>query len=479
MNKQKQSQTDQLFKMDSRLREYPTTLNFYTTPPASQINLEDFETWSLDRLQVLIAVDSARLRCKQEVDIYKMIEPVLTQKMELKANTVINALGAGLLYQQRKKDAYSHYFLRLAYCKTLDLQSWFIRQELLLFKLRFMNASTDEREWFVKEAKLDLSPISIESLIDTKYKKGGRGEIKDEFAKKFQLTLKAVYGDITNFYKVPFDKVPELVGKRQVIMIDGYAYIPESERVLLILNAFKDHLKQELENTAKALPRMDEDDRLTPILNSLAKQSISKEYRISNGDGVAADDVDKLAVHFPLCMKTLHSALKRDSHLKHMARIQFGLFLKGIGLSLDEALIYWRKSFNRMTDEEFQKKGYAYNIRYNYGMEGKRTNYTPYSCVKIIQSMPSSNESHGCPFRHFTPDALTEMMQNLNVDQVSVNEIQQKAKEGHYQIACTALFEATRGKAHEQAQEMLAEPIGHPNQYFDYSLNGVKKVKEE
>ncbi|KAJ3308297.1 hypothetical protein HDV04_001480 [Boothiomyces sp. JEL0838] len=260
--------------------------------------------------------------------------------------------------------------------------------------------------------------------------------------------------------------------------MDGFAYIPESERVLLILNAFKDHLKQELENTAKALPRMDEDDRLTPILNSLAKQSISKEYRISDGDGVTADDVDKLSIHFPLCMKSLHSALKRDSHLKHMARIQFGLFLKGIGLSLDEALIYWRKSFNRMTDEEFQKKGYAYNIRYNYGMEGKRTNYTPYSCVKIIQSMPSSNENHGCPFRYFSPDALGEMMQNMSVDQVSINDIQLKAREGHYQIACTALFEATRGKAHEQAQQ-LAEPIGHPNQYFDYSLNGIKKVKEE
>lgn len=39
---------------------------------------------------------------------------------------------------------------------------------------------------------------------------------------------------------------------------------------------------------------------------------------------------------------------------------------------------------------------YAYNIRYNYGKEGKRADFSPYSCVKIITApAPTGDEAHG------------------------------------------------------------------------------------
>lgn len=41
-------------------------------------------------------------------------------------------------------------------------------------------------------------------------------------------------------------------------------------------------------------------------------------------------------------------------------------------------------------------KAHAYSIRHMFGKEGKRTDYTPYSCMKVILSNPpSQGDYHG------------------------------------------------------------------------------------
>lgn len=62
--------------------------------------------------------------------------------------------------------------------------------------------------------------------------------------------------------------------------------------------------------------------------------------------------------------------------------------VQGVGLSIDEAIVFWRKSFSNMTDDNF-RKGYLYNIRHNYGLEGARISYNPKRYVFVSLSFPS------------------------------------------------------------------------------------------
>ncbi len=50
-----------------------------------------------------------------------------------------------------------------------------------------------------------------------------------------------------------------------------------------------------------------------------------------------------------------------------------------LGLPIDEAIAFWRKSFSKITDDEFNKK-YKYNIRHSYGLEGRKANYSALRC---------------------------------------------------------------------------------------------------
>ncbi|MCO5583929.1 hypothetical protein L7F22_037847 [Adiantum nelumboides] len=270
----------------------------------------------------------------------------------------------------------------------------------------------------------------------------------------------------SKFYKVPFEEVPELVSGRKVYIHKGLAYVPSTQLASLVVGQFRSKLSKALVLTNRkwmAMIAEEEADRLTPIVEALSSRYLGPDY--SQGKvktEVALQDIDSLAkTSFPLCMRHLFFKLREDHHLKYGGRQQLGLFLKGVGLKLEDALAFWRSEFGQKIGVEKFDKEYAYNVRHNYGKEGKRTDYTPFSCNKVILSTPGVGDHHGCPYRHFSEENLRAALGSLHVGGRALDDIMEKVRNRHYQLACSITFEATH--------ESPCAGINHPNQYFKES----------
>jgi len=137
---------------------------------------------------------------------------------------------------------------------------------------------------------------------------------------------------------------------------------------------------------------------------------------------------------------------------------------KGAGLSLPDALAFWQKMFARKIPGDKFHKTYAYSIRHNYGKEGKRTDYTPYSCAKIINENPGPGEYHGCPFRQYSESKMRQKLTEKKVRPAGIEEIVKLMNGQHYQLACQRYFSLTHN-------DVSPEGVGnHPNKYFEESV---------
>ncbi|XP_070697326.1 DNA primase large subunit [Pempheris klunzingeri] len=451
---------------------YGHPLQFYGQPPLENIALAEFETLAVDRLKLLKTIENLGVSHVKLSDQYtKKLEAEskalnFPYRSEVEDRKPQNGLSE---QEKRRKDHISHFILRLAYCQTEDLRRWFIQQEVDLFRYRFNNLLPKQKLEFLHRNNLQYDTISMEE----------KKTLVDELINS-SYAVSGITVEQQDFYKVPFQDALDLVRMRKVYLKAGYAYIPHQDIVTIVLNDFRTRLSKALALTARSLPAVQSDERLQPLLNHLSHAYVGQDYSIQKNVGkISLDQIDSLSgKSFPLCMRQLHQSLRENHHLRHGGRMQYGLFLKGIGLSLEQALQFWRLEFIRgKVDADKFDKAYAYSIRHMFGKEGKRTDYTPYSCMKVILSNPpSQGDHHGCPFRHSDPELLKQKLQVYKVSPSGISQILELVKGMHYQLACQKYFELTHNI------EDTSFSLNHPNQYFLESqkvLGGGKDIKRE
>lgn len=281
--------------------------------------------------------------------------------------------------------------------------------------------------------------------------------------------LSASNVEVTEFYKVHFTIVPALVKGRRCFVKGGFAYVSSNDFDSVISTELTKIIEEGLDYAFKILPAVEEDDRIYGLIKNLHTTYLGKDYSVGDGNKISVEHLEQLSKKsYPLCMRTLHEGLKATHHLKHGARMQLGLFLKGIGVSVEDSMRFWRQEFTKAMDLERFEKTYAYNIRHNYGREGSMVNYTPYSCMKVISTSVGPQENHGCPFKQLDGAVLKQRLVDCGVGKAHVQEIAALAGKGHYQLACGRYFECAHGTKSEIG-------VTHPNQYFEQSQQLMKE----
>jgi len=458
-------------------------ISIYEQPPDGEVSLEEFEQFALDRMRVLKAIDSSKAKGVKPEELSKIIETSLNQYLPLRDK------GEDV-EEDRRKDHVSHFILRIAYSRTEDLRRWFLRQEEQLFRHRFNNLDVDSRN-------------HIMTMLNSKGGANAETELKTMDQDEWDMysgELLQLFGNVAvagseilknvhrqpwqHIYKVPFEEVPDLIAQRKVLLKRGSAFVISRDIVSVVMNNFRLRLSKQLTENARFFysKAEEESERLGPLLHNLTNAYLGADF--SSGPVTGRITLDKLPAAInrsaPMCMRALFQKMSGSPHhLKHDGRMQFGLFLKGIGVTLEDSLAWWREEMMRggKTAEQFDK-AYAYNIRHNYGQEGKRTNYTPYSCMKIISSTPVGEQCHGCPYKHWEESRLVSAMNQMRLPSNVIHDVVDKVKGSHFQVACQKVFEATHPGG-------TTESLNHPNQYFQDSIkyyedkSGESKGKEE
>lgn len=432
-----------------------SSLSMYNAPPDGTVEFEEFATLALERFSVLQIFENVSTRhIKGSNDWINKLNEELRKTTHLKSTLLTSSSGVD--ESDLNKDNISHFILRLAFCQTEELKRWFITQELDLFRYKLSRVANDPSviEKFLSDNDLSYTPIS-------------NSEKQSIMESLIEMGTSATQVTSQNYYKIHFLEVLELVKSRRCFLKNGFAYVTISDFATVLIHVYRTRLSKSLTVLSRHIKDIEQDERIAELLRILRERDIGENFADTQSkEHLTADMMDSLSTKaFPLCMRHLHESLKQNHHLRHHGRLQYVLFLKGIGLPMEENLRLMRTEFARgpIPVDKFEKE-YAYNIRHSYGKEGKRTSYTPYSCLKIITgNMPGPNDCHGCPFKHFERDFLKQKLRLYGRTEDEAQQILEQSDSNNYQIACQRYFEF----AHK-TEELVG--INHPNQYFEQSM---------
>lgn len=194
--------------------------------------------------------------------------------------------------------------------------------------------------------------------------------------------------------------------------------------------------------------------------------------------------VDEERRFFPPCMFHLLNVLRENHRLAHIWRYNFSLFLKDIGLTLEESTEFWKNEYSQCCSAgsscthswQQNERKYRYSIRHLYGLEGAKIEKSCKSCKHIQVIEPTNTrlvisvfcllifrslldqtfqtmqigmrDEGGCPFVHFdNSNFLATLRDTVKQNKSVVDEITDLKNSGKPCEACALHMKVSSGFA--------------------------------
>ncbi|KAJ8718859.1 hypothetical protein PYW07_016415 [Mythimna separata] len=315
-----------------------------------------------------------------------------------------------------------------------EFSEFVLKAELELFKRRLSALTAYEMRSFAKKLlrsikKHDSIPTLIESL---------QVLCQHLMLKDIAQHICASHSSNCSVHNISlhFKQCLHLVARRQVEITNGVATIPCGRWKQYLISLFRENLLNRINKTD--VTPLKSDSRIMELLRKMRKEfPLSKDMT----KVLLSRDVDSVSTFFPPCMLNLHQNLRRRHRLSHTQRFHYSLFLKDIGMPVEEAVGFWRAEYrlhpngNHSCCHNWDKdeKKYMYGIRHMYGLEGCKKNYASVSCQRI-QSIDNSCSEGGCPFKSFDYDKMVPLLKNCSEPVLS--QISELRRKGLYTSAC-------------------------------------------
>lgn len=298
----------------------------YNLPPTESISLDFVEKIVCERYSVLHILQYSNSKYKHTYSD-EWQDYVISKMKDLKTSTYIKLINGNMITESqqinitmkeaRRRDYISHFLLRLAFCQSSTLRQWFLNREMDLFTLKFLNLSINDKKNYLKMNNLNY-------LVLTK------SENKDSEKIIFENS------EYDTVYRVHFTDVPTAIFSRKCYVNTGYAYVGIYDFVEIISNVHKIHIEKGLDSVLSFIPNVKSDERIWNLLELVLK--VHENNGENKSDYNILDISNQKTKLFPLCMQQCNEVLQKKNHLNHLNRIRYGLFLKEIGVNLQDAL---------------------------------------------------------------------------------------------------------------------------------------------